>query len=196
MSSAIQVETIGVSRYAPAGSDAIRLFSVNGQSGLTLGQLIMSVCIKRATQDELMSVTSMNRMNGDAMKLHAAALVLEQVMASNSSWDDKIDIAASKYTPTQVAADATLKEFVTKELGVTSSLPESLSTSGGSDDNRLRAAELISAQMDKLNRSAELESIRLQTILSRRDVEYRTAASSVSSILKCAENTANTILGR
>jgi len=195
MSSAIQIETIGVSRYAPAGANSINLYQVNGQEGLTLAQLIMSVCIKRATQDELMAVSSMNRMNGSAAKLKAAALVLEQIMADGSSWDDKIDIAAAKYTPTQVAADATIKEFVTKELGIDEkTLLSPLTDEKSSYDNRLAAADTITAVMDKLNREVETESVRLQTILGRRDVEYRMSASMVRSITDCGMNTANAMM--
>jgi len=193
----IEVEVIGQSRYAPLGAKAVCLYGVNGEEGLTLSQLIMSVCIKRATLDEMMAVTAMNRMSADTKKLEAAALVVEQIMASDSSWDQKIDIASSGYVPTQVASDATLWDFVTKELGISkSNLPATLSTSGGSDDNRLLAADLITPVMDNLNRTAEESSIRLQTILGRRDVEYRTAGATTTAISKCAENTANAILGR
>jgi len=197
MGSGIEVEIIGQSRYAPLGSKAVCLYGVNGVEGLTLSQLIMAVCIKRATLDELMAVRAMNNMSADAKKLEATALVVEQIMAEGSSWDQKIDIASSGYVPTQVGADATLWDFVTKELGIpAANLPVKLSTSGGSDDNRLLAADQITPVMDQLNRTAEEASIRLQTILGRRDVEYRTAGSTTTAISKCAENTANAILGR
>ena len=48
----IYVETIATNRYAPQGSEAIKLFSngLEGGSQLTLGQLVIAVSIRSAAR--------------------------------------------------------------------------------------------------------------------------------------------------
>ena len=48
----IDVQQIGTNRYAPAGADAVRLYSTNGSEGLTLAQLVAAVCIRRSAHLE------------------------------------------------------------------------------------------------------------------------------------------------
>jgi len=186
--SAIQLEAVGTLRYAPEGANTSYHYRVNGQSDLTLGQLIMSVCLQRAALDESMSVLTMNRMNATAAKMAATANVLEQVMADGTTWDTAIDIAKSGYQPQKVTAKASLKEFLETEIGV-EGLPEDLSTC----KNRLLAADMIKQKIDELNRAAEEDSVQLQSEVSRRDTEYRTAASSVYGLGQAGMTIANAI---
>lgn len=187
--SAIMMEQIGTSRYAPAGADAIYTYSFNAQSGLRLGQLIMAICIQRAATDEQMAVVAANRMNRNAKKMAATANVLEQVMADDTTWNTTIDIAASGYTPVKVAYDASIYDFLTIEIGVTG-LSANLSTA----QDRLNEADKIKVEVDALNRLAEEDSVSIQSALSRRDVEYRTAASMVYGLGQSGMTTANAIL--
>lgn len=186
----VEIETIGTLRYAPAGSNSVNLYNVNGLEGQTLGQLVMAVCCQRAALDEQLAVVQMNRMNATATKMAATGCVLSQVVDAEggTTWQTKIDIAGSDYEPEFVAADATLWDFLTKEVGVTG-LPERLDTIA----DRLAAADIIKEAMDRLNRAAEEESVKLESTVSRRDVEYRTAASTVLGIGKSGLAIANAI---
>jgi len=186
--SAITMEPIATSRYAPEGSNAIYTYSFSAQTDLRLGQLIMAICIQRAAADEQLAVNASNRMNRDARKMAATANVLEQVVSGNASWETSIDITSSGYTPTKVAADASILEFLEKEIGVTG-LPASLS----SEADRFKAADKIKVEVDRLNRAAEMDSVQVQSALSRRDVEYRSAASTVYGLGQAGLTTANAI---
>jgi len=188
--SAIQMEAVGTLRYAPEGANTSYHYRVNGQSDLTLGQLIMSVCLQRAALDESMSVLTMNHMNATASKMAATANVLEQVMTDGTTWETTIDIEKSGYRPLKVTDKASLKEFLEIEIGV-EELPADLNTC----KNRLLASDKIKVKVDELNRSAEEYSVRLQSEVGRRDTEYRTSAATVYSIGQAGMTIANAILG-
>ena len=56
----IETEKIGEMRYATDASSAVNLYSTGTASGLTLGQLVMSVCLNTAASYEKQSVNKMN----------------------------------------------------------------------------------------------------------------------------------------
>ena len=52
----IQASQIAMNRYAPAGSEAINLYSTGTAENLTIGQLVASVCVRTAGALEEQSV--------------------------------------------------------------------------------------------------------------------------------------------
>lgn len=159
---AIQIETIATNRYAPSGADAINLYSngLEGGSGLTLGQLAISVCMNAAVAYEGQSVLKMNAMTSGSGKLSEAAGWLVKVANGSANW-------------------AQAKAFCTSTLGIAESeLPADLS----SYDRRMQATVAMKARMDALTQSQQEAMIDLQTMVNRRDVAFTTSSNIIRAL--------------
>ena len=88
---AIEANQIAVNRYAPAGSDAINLYSTGTAENLTLGQLVSAVCIRTAGALEEQSVNKMNMMSVGTAKLEKTSDYMRQIAEGTMS-----DWAAAK----------------------------------------------------------------------------------------------------
>ena len=160
----IEATTIATNRYAPAGSNAINLYStgVDGGDGLTIGQLAIAVSLRSAAVCEAQSVIKMNTMSRGAQTLSKAA-----------EWLDKL---ADESATTEWAE---LRAFAIGELGVeASALPADIS----SYDRRMQAASAMKSKVDTLSQSQQQQMIDLQTCVNRRDVAYSTSSSIIRTL--------------
>ena len=82
----IGIEQIATNRYAPQGADAITLYSNDAVSGLTLGQLAISVCLRAASAYEGQSVLKMNTLTKGAVKLDGASEWMEKIANGSADW--------------------------------------------------------------------------------------------------------------
>ena len=168
----IYVETIATNRYAPQGSEAIKLFSngLEGGSQLTLGQLVIAVSIRSAAAYEAQSVVKMNQIASDSAVLDQAANWMKTVADGTANW-------------TQA------KAFCTGTLGSEeSALPDSLS----SYDKRMTAVTALKGNIDAMVQQQQEQMIDLQTIVNRRDVAYSASSNIVRALGgSMSENAAN-----
>ena len=168
----IYVETIAANRYAPQGSEAVKLFSngLEGGSHLTLGQLVIAVSIRSAAAYEAQSVVKMNQIAADSSVLDAAANWMKTVADGTADW-------------TQA------KAFCTGTLGIdASSLPDNLS----SYDKRMTAVAALKGKVDAMVQQQQQDMIDLQTLVNRRDVAYSASSNIVRALGgSMSENAAN-----
>lgn len=156
----IGIETIATNRYAPQGADAITLYSNNGASGLTLGQLAISVCLRSASASEGQSVLKMNELTKGSVKLDGAAEWMEKIANGTAVW-------------TQA------KAYLTTTLGIPeSSLPDAINTY----DKRMAAVKAVKEKVDTLTQQQQRDMIDLQTLVNRRDVAYSTSSNIVRTL--------------
>jgi len=187
MATAIQIEQIGVNRYAPEGSEAICLYSFGGCDGLTLAQLMMAICIRSASAIEEQSVLKMNEINASASYIDVLAQVGERVMA-RSSLDASFDLSKTSYVPTQVPMKTTYWDFLVYEVGLQeASVPHTVSTM----DEKTKLFELIAEKMNAAVSDNERQVIDLQSFLSRRDSAYNASASTVRKLGTTMNSVAN-----
>ena len=185
--SEILIETVGTNRYAPAAAQSVDTYIYNGSADMTLGQLVMAVCIRRAAALETASVEKMNELNATNVKLQAYSKVMEQ-LATADSLDTAIDIASTGFTPSKVSRTATIREFLVTECGISStSLPSSLSTSA----DREKAIDALKALVDPLSQTSQEQTIDLQSLVSRRDVTYNTSSATVKRLMQDQLNVAS-----
>ena len=153
----ITTTEIAVNRYAPAGAGDINLYNRGEASGLTIGQLVISVCLHAAAAYEDQSVLKMNAMTAGSAKL-----------AEASSWMERIvDEAHASEWPAA-------KAFLTGTMGIPeSSLPDNLSTYA----KRMQAAKALKEKIDILSQTQQQDMIDLQTLVNRRDVAYSTSSN-------------------
>ena len=157
---AIGIEAIATNRYAPSGADAISLYTNGAASGLTLGQLVISVCLKSAAAYEAQSVVKMNTMTSGSVKLDEA-----------SKWMAKIADGSADWTAA--------KAYLTGTLGIgASALPDAINTY----DKRMAAVAALKEKVDALAQQQQRDMIDLQTLVNRRDVAYSTSSNVVRSL--------------
>lgn len=156
----IEVEKIATNRYAPQGSEAISLYTNGSASGLTLGQLAISVCLRSAAAYEAESVVKMNTMTSGSVKLEGAAQWMEKIANGSANW-------------------AEAKAYLTGTLGISeSTLPDAIDTY----DKRMAAVKAVKEKVDALAQQQQRDMIDLQTLVNRRDVAYSTSSNVVRSL--------------
>ena len=155
---AIQIEQIATNRYAPSGSDAISLYANGEVAGLTLGQLMISVCLHSAYEGQ--SVVKMNVLTNGAVKLDTAAKWMEKIANGSAVWDDA-------------------KAYLTGTLGIpASALPDAIDTY----DKRMTAVKAVKEKVDAFTQQQQRDMIDLQTLVNRRDVAYSTSSNIVHAL--------------
>ena len=167
----IEIEKIATNRYAPAGADAINLYStgLEGGENLTLGQLVIAVSMRSAAEYEAQGVVKMNRMAGGSETLEKAARYMEEIADETADW-------------------ATVKSFCQSELGITDELPDAIDTYA----KRMSAITALKTKANALTQQQQTDMIDLQTLVNRRDVAYSASSNIVRALGSSqGENAAN-----
>ena len=165
---AIENVQIATNKYAPAGSEAINLYSYENASNLTIAQLVQAVCLRSAATCERRSVIKMNMMSSGSETLDDAADWLAKIVDGTASWTDA-------------------KTFLVSKMGIDAgSLPDALvptdADSRCSYDKRMQAAKALQDKMNLLAQSQQEDMIDLQTLVNRRDVAYSTSSGVVRTV--------------
>jgi len=157
---AIGIEQIATNRYAPSGADAISLYSNGEAAGLTLGQLVISVCLRSAAAYEAQSVVKMNVLTSGAVKLDDASKWMEKIANGSANWNDA-------------------KAYLAGTLGIeASTLPDGIDTY----DKRMAAVKAVKEKVDAMTQQQQRDMIDLQTLVNRRDVAYSTSSNVVRTL--------------
>ena len=164
--SEILIESLGTSRYAPVNINA---YQYNVLAAISLGQLIMAVCCRRAAAIESQSVIKMNQLTQTTDFLNEASAVTARIFtASSVSEADKI--------------------FMEKEMGV-----EESDIDISSYDKRMALFSKLKGKLDDATNESQELTIALQSLVSRRDVTYNTSAATVKALLQSAMSQAAAI---
>ena len=155
----IELSQIATNRYAPEGSQAIKLYSTETASGLTLAQLIAAVCIRTAGALEEQSVAKMNMMSFGTEILEKASDYMRQIAEGNmSGWEEA-------------------KSYLADTVGVVG-LPDDI----GSYDKRMQAVNAIKERLEILTQQAQEDMIDMQTLINRRDMVFNTSSNVVKAV--------------
>ena len=157
----IWIEQIATNRYAPAGSEAINLYS-NGLEGgdhLTIGQLAIAVSMRAAAEYEAQSVIKMNRMTSGSEKLSLCGQYMQEVSDGTANWP-------------------VVKAYLTNVIGIKEGLPDTIDTYA----KRMTAVAQIKAKVDAMTQVQQEEMIDLQTLVNRRDVAFSASSNIVRAL--------------
>ena len=166
---AIEAVEIATNRYAPQGMQAINLYSTETAEGLTLGQLIIAVCLRTAAAYESQSVIKMNSISKSAEILQQATGWIEKIIDGTVSW-------------------TRAKSYLMGTLGLTEAeLPEDLKTY----DNRLKAASAATTKLNSMMQVQQQDMVALQSCVSRRDVAYSSSSNIVRALGRSSDNMAS-----
>lgn len=167
----INIERIATNAYAPEGADAINLYSVGSAKGLSFGQAVLAVSIRRIAMLEQRAVVRMNRMSSG-----------NDLMRQLADWmNDLSDTGKSVDT-------RGIRNFMLNTLRMApDSIPEDMST----NDGRLRLLDLLKERMESESTTSQHDMIDLQSVLSVRDITSTMSANMV----KGYGQTGNTLAG-
>ena len=181
----IEIQQIGTNRYAPEGANAVCLYAIDGAEGLTLGQLVAAVCIRRCTHLEARSVERMNKMTQTNGYLQALSNVCAQIVGG-AKLTDAANIP-DNYELKKAAHGCDTQHFLTDECGITSAVdakdPLSYQTI-------MDLTTAIKAEMDKTNLASQQDIIELQSLVNWRDTTYNMSSTIVARYSNCGMNTA------
>lgn len=160
------IEQLGVSRYAPVDINA---YQYNGLKGLSFGQLIISVCCRRAAAIEQQSVLKMNEMTATTDLLKETSAVAERVFTASS-----VSAADKTFMMTKL-------EIAEADIDISSY------------DKRTALFAKIKPKLDQAASQSQQQAIDLQSLVSRRDVTYNASAATVRTLMQSALGMAATI---
>ena len=133
-------------------------------SGLSIGQLVMAVCLERATAKEAEIVEIMGTLNEKSTELEALTEIETAIVGADAKSNQSVNLGTMELTkPEKVSYRKYLADTFHVEL---SAIPETANS-----DN----ADLITqieTEMDRLNSINQQTMIELQSATSKRDQAY------------------------
>ena len=169
--SEVQMETIAVTRYAPKGANAIRLYDYNGAEGLTMAQLIAAWAFRRSAVIESRTVVVLNRMNQQRDLLQTLVEAGDAVLAQdNGLWTSR------------------WRGYLLSRGCESSSLPANIT----SFDDMMTAFDAVKQKLTEANSAMDRLSIQLQAAVTRRDTVLQMSTKQIlnygQSCMKIAGN--------
>ena len=173
-----------------------RAYTVDGVLGvdnqprlLSIGQLVMAICLQRATALEASIIELMEKMNLTSVQLEIMTSIEEKVIG----WPNRANQPHNGYehlyhdedkiSGTGTAYDGMTMEDFLRQMGVIGAGIECVRWSGTLDPNDIAYDEFITAlesKMDEKNSFSQQTMIELQSLTSKRDQSY----DMISNILK------------
>ena len=155
----IRVEQVATNAYAPEGSEAINLYSVGSATGLSLGQAVLAVSIRRISMLEQRAVVRMNRMSSG-----------NDLMRQLADWMEKLA------DPDRSVDVWGIQNFMLTELRMA---PDSIPADPATSDGRLQLLELLKERMESESTTSQHDMIDLQSVLSIHDVTSTMSANMI-----------------
>ena len=173
----IDVQQIGTNRYAPAGADAVRLYSTNGSEGLTLAQLVAAVCIRRCACLETRATARMNKMTQNNAWMQALANVCKQV-ADGESLRNEANLPAN-YEPKHLSHGHDIYRFLVDECRSLGFNASDFSPDTQVYQTRMDIIGKLKTGMDQANTTSQQDVIELQSMVNWRDVTYNASSGII-----------------
>ena len=156
----IEATQIATMRYAPEGSAAVNLYSTETASGLTLGQLVIAVCLKTAASYEAQSVNKMNMITKNAALIETGAQWVERLATGSVSW-------------------VRAKAFLVDSLGVD---PANLPTTISTYSDRFKAITAANDKLNSLLQTQQEDMVDMQSYVSRRDAAFSASSNIIRAL--------------
>ncbi len=185
---AFEIETIELSlknpdtgRYLEANTYLVD--GVTNDDGslrpLSIGQLVMAVCLQRASELEAKIIDMMDDMNDTSTNLMSLTQIESDIVNTTSgtvNLNGKYINYASEVDGTHITTSVSYKTFL-QNIGV-SDVPD---TANADSETLINSIE---SQMDSMNSFSQQSMIELQSLTNKRDQSY----DMISNILKSINN--------
>ncbi len=138
---------------------------------LSIGQLVMAICLQRATELEASIIALMEEMNATSAQLEAMTQIEEDILDGGANMNK-----ASTSSVTYDGTTYTFRDFLVNVMGMDSSeVP-----TGFVDASSTDFITALESKMDEKNSFSQQKMIELQSTTSKRDQSY----DMISNVLK------------
>ena len=154
---------------------------------LSIGQLVMAICLQRATELEATIIALMEEMNSTSAKLEALTEIETEVL----KWPDELKEAGTsarslnnyKVSSDNAAYPGDTYKTALVDMGVIANGISYVRVSGNPDSDDIMFDDFITqleSKMDEQNSFSQQKMIELQSLTSKRDQSY----DMISNVLK------------
>lgn len=159
-------------------------YAFNTVNGLSFGELLIAVCLERATVLEAVSIEAMNQIESNSILLESYTTAAQMILA-NASPDTSFPLPIG-YQSKSGQSQFTLAQFLTLEVGL--SVPEGV----WSWEQQMSLYGALKDLMEPLNTQSQEAFIDLQATLNARMQIMNLASSGTHSLNATALNTTTT----
>ena len=153
---------------------------------LSIGQLVMAICLSRASELEASIVSMMNSMNAVSAQLELMTQIEQEVVdwsqgAHNTS---AFDLTTRTLPNSSDYAGDTYKHFLSETMGVEGLEPQVVIYTTPIANQMLfdDFITAVEAKMDSLNSFSQQKMIELQSLTSKRDQSYDMISNMLKSL--------------
>ena len=143
-------------------------------SGLSIGQLVMAICLERAVEKENEIIEIMNTLNNTSSQLEALTEIETAIVGADGKSGQSVNLATKTLTN---HPDYTYQAYLAEILGVDMS---EIPVTANSDSSELITK--IETAMDKRNSINQQTMIELQSATSKRDQAYDMITNMLKSL--------------
>ena len=190
---AIAVDTFDLSMVSPDSGRFLtaNFYTVDGVENadgslrqLSIGQLVMAICLQRASELETSIINLMEDMNTTSAKLEGMTQIEVDVLDGGANLDN-----ASTSSVTYNGSEYTFRNFLVNVVGMSAdAVPAGDNTGGHSGYIPADSPDFITAlesKMDEMNSFNQQKMIELQSQTNKRDQSY----DMISNVLKSLNTT-------
>ena len=142
-------------------------------SGLSIGQLVMAVCLERAVEKENEIISIMNTLNNTSSELENLTEIETAIVNVDAKSSQSVNLATKTLTN---KPDYTYQAYLQELLGDSVTVP----ATANSDSSELITQ--IETAMDKRNSINQQTMIELQSATSKRDQAYDMISNMLKSL--------------
>lgn len=142
-------------------------------SGLSIGQLVMAVCLERAVEKENEIISIMNTLNNTSSELENLTEIETAIVNADAKSSQSVNLATKTLTN---KPDYTYQAYLQELLGSGATVP----ATANSDSSELITQ--IETAMDKRNSINQQTMIELQSATSKRDQAYDMISNMIKSL--------------
>ena len=142
-------------------------------SGLSIGQLVMAVCLERAVEKENEIISIMNTLNNTSSELENLTEIETAIVNADAKSGQSVNLATKTLTN---KPDYTYQAYLQELLGSGATVP----ATANSDSSELITQ--IETAMDKRNSINQQTMIELQSATSKRDQAYDMISNMIKSL--------------
>ena len=142
-------------------------------SGLSIGQLVMAVCLERAVEKENEIISIMNTLNNTSSELENLTEIETAIVNADAKSSQSVNLATKTLTN---KPDYTYQAYLQELLGDSVTVP----ATANSDSSELITQ--IETAMDKRNSINQQTMIELQSATSKRDQAYDMISNMIKSL--------------
>ena len=155
---------------------------------MSIGQLVMAICLERATGMEADVISLMEKMADSTVNIDALAAIEKEVV-ERMAVSDRITMSSVTGSWEVAYVDAVTNETVTVTVSNAAQALRLLGVGESADAEQM--IELIESKLDELNTNSQEQMIMLQSQTNKRDQSYEMISNVLKSVFTVLNGVVN-----